>query len=882
MNSVSLEQTGRRPRLTGLLRRDDLMAKAELVTSARVGLVIGPAGSGKSVLLRRLAAEAPAGRTILTYTPGEDPDVLLDALADGFVVHVDDLHRILGTPAERELTRLLAESPAGVRFVLAGRDERIAGLASSAPRVGYEDLRLRASEVEELFAEVYGVPLSPEEAAALCARIEGLAGAARLLHLDTVLMPSPDRAAAFAAPLAHSPRLAEFLSREVLAPLPVALREFMVAACPLGVLDGPLCDSALGRTGSHELIAELTARQALTFRVRNGGGAHRFHVLLQQHLEQLLLERSGNQLTRNAYRRAAAQLAEADRWAEAFRCHAHAGDWVAAAAVLHRSGARPGGTAPDSTLPTTLLEDDPWVALADARRLRGEGRLGAAHDRYADAETRLPDPALRWRCALERSGVARWLGHASQPLVDDINGHLADAVRRHPAKLLNRAVPTHSPGWALGRAVAALLDGRPETAIEIAVPLTDGPATFVTLGSRLLVAILEPIAGSVRLTDLATDCERAGWLWLARLARAATAVVDEDRRTDAAAIVDECRSVGDEWGAMLAGWLLAVGELRAEKDAVAALESAIPAARSLGARVPETWLRAMLVGELERKADPRAITERAVLHRSAADAVVQHAADRKNRLLAILRTRVAPRVAVVAPAPPAPVELRCLGRYTLTVAGTEIDLSGLRAQARQVFRMLTVHYGQPVHDERLMTALWPDCPVERTKHRLQVAVSSLRALLRERLPAGSGILRHGNAYLLRLPPGSVVDVVDFADAVRQWRVARQTCGAATVTLLGHRILDLYRGELLTEEGPAEWILAKREAIRGEAAGAAAALAVAALNRGDASEAIEICERGVTIDELDNRLWTLLATAKAHTGNHAAAARAERTYRALLA
>ncbi len=880
MNFAPLDHA--QPRLTGLLRRDDLMTKAELVTSARVGLVIGPAGSGKSVLLRRLAAETPAGLTVLPHPPGMTPDALLGAIADRdpatFVVHADDAHRLLGTPGERELARLLAEAPAGVRFVLSGRDERIAGLASDAPRVGYEDLRLRASEVEELFTEVYGVPLTTDEAAALCARIEGLAAAARLLHLDTVLLPSPERAAAFASPLAHSPRLAEFLGREVLAPLPVALREFMVAASPFGVLDGTLCDVALGRSGSHDDLAELTARQALTFRVRNGGGAHRFHLLLRQYLEQLLLERVGNQQARSAYRSAAAHLTGAGHWAEAFRCQAHAGDWVAAAAVLHRFGVQTGGGAPDST----LLEDDPWVALADARRLRGEGRLRAAHDRYADAEARLPDPALRWRCALERSGVACWLGHASHPLVDDINGHLADAVRRQPAKLLNRAVPAYSGGWALGRAVAALLDGRPETAVEIAVPLTGGPTTFVSLAARLLVAVLETTAGSLRLTDLATECERAGWLWLARLARAATAVVDEDRRADAAAIVDECRSVGDAWGAMLAGWLLAVGELRAGKDAVAVLESVIPAARSLGARVPETWLRALLVGELEREDDPRAVTEDADLRRSAADAVLQHAVDRQGRLLTVLRTRVTSRVVAVAPAPPVPVELRCLGRYTLAVAGTEIDLSGLRAQARQVFRMLTVHYGQPVHDERLMTALWPDCPVERTKHRLQVAVSSLRALLRERLPAGSGILRHGNAYLLRLPAGSVVDVVDFADTVRQWRTARQSGEPATVTLLGHRILDLYRGELLAEEGPAEWILARREAIRGEAAGAAAALAVAALNRGDASEAVEICERGVTIDELDNRLWSLLAAAKAHTGNHAAAARAERTYRALLA
>jgi DNA-binding SARP family transcriptional activator len=264
-------------------------------------------------------------------------------------------------------------------------------------------------------------------------------------------------------------------------------------------------------------------------------------------------------------------------------------------------------------------------------------------------------------------------------------------------------------------------------------------------------------------------------------------------------------------------------------------------------------------------------------------------AGQGKRLVAAVRTPV-PRRALVAvdePAPestePAvPAVVRCLGRYTLTVAGTEVGLGGLRAQARQVLRMLSVQYGHPLHDERLMTAMWPDCPANRTKHRLQVAVSSLRALLRDHLPPEYGILRHGNSYLLRLPPGSLVDVVEFAETVRRWRTARQAGDTASAMALGYRVLDLYRGELLVEEGPAEWILARREAVRGEAAGAAAVLAGTALARGDTAEAIEICERGVTIDELDNRLWSLLAAANIRAGNKAAAVRAEGAYQALLA
>ncbi|TDQ00782.1 BTAD domain-containing putative transcriptional regulator [Labedaea rhizosphaerae] len=885
-------------RTTGRLHRDELIVKADLLASARACLVVGPAGSGKSVLLEQLAMLAPPGQVVLSCPLGAHVrteaelvarlarvlhvvvprrvDALLDALAGtdmaNVVLHLDDTHTITATPAEHALARFIAEAPPSLRFVLAGRDERVAGLGGDVPRIDHDDLRLREHEVAQLFAQVYRAPLAPELAAELCDRTEGHLGIVRLLHADTALLPAAERIAALKA--AHSPSLATFLTREVLDPLPTALREFMIAASPLGVLDGPLCDAALSRTDSHRLLAELTARQALTFRVRHGGGSHRFHGLLQRHLEQLLVERTGARRAHQAYRSAAVHLAEAGRWTDAYRCHARAGDWVAAAGVLHRFGAQ---SVQNKT-------DDPWVALAEARRLRGEGRLDEALENYARAETALPDPVQRWQCALERSGVARWAGRPVHPLVGDICGHVADAVRSHPAKLLNRAVPAHSPEWTLGRAVAAMLDGRPSLALELCGPLTAGPPGFVTLASRLLVAALGAIArgtGTVSdFAELAADCERAGWLWLARVARAATAVIDPDGCADAAAIVEECSGIGDKWGALLAGAFLAVGRLRADQDAIGALSTASMRARALDARVPQAWLHLVLVDELERRGDRRVAVERAEVERLLAAAVLDRAREHGSKLLAVLRAPAA------APAPCAGGEplvvVRCLGSYTVTIGGTEVDLSGLRAQARRVLRMLTLHCGQPVHEERLVTALWPDSPAERTKHRLQVAISSLRALLRKHLPPGHGIVRQGNAYLLRLPAGSLVDVLEFTDTAHRWRTARRAGDNATATALGQRLLELYHGELLTEEGAEEWLLAQREALRGLAAGAAVVLAHAAMAGGDWGAAIEACERGVTIDDLDSRLWTMLAAARLRTGNHAAAVRAEDTYRTLVA
>ena len=838
----------RRDRLTGTLPRTALLTALLAAEDARVRLVCGPAGAGKTVLLRQLAARTPGHMTFvlaagdLTAVAGE-----VAHATEPRTVFVDEAHVLAGGPEGAALTALVADAPPWVRFVVATRDDRllrVADVPGPVHRVGYPELRFGADDVARLFADVYGSPLPAETAAALSDGVEGLAVALRTVHLDTLLLPADARAAALADPLAASERLREYLSG-VLDAVPAPMRDFMVEVSPFGVLDPALCDAHLGRTDSAAVLAELAARQALTFRVPSAGPAYRFHTLLQRLLEETHLERRGPHLTRKTYHSSARRLVAAGHLAEGYRCYARAGDWVSAARVLHRSGAGAGGLRASAAVPGALLDDDPWVLLAEARRLRADGRFAQAYDRYLAAETRLADRRDRWQCALERSRLAHWVpgGRPGNPLVDDVSVLLAAAVRGQPARLVAMALPVDSPEWTLGRAVAALLDGRQALALELAEPLATQADSFVSLAARLLAAVVlacghgDPSVFAY----LAGEAEDAGWLWLARIARAAAAVVDADACADAAAIVADCDERGDEWGGLLAACLLAAGAQRADRDDVAVLRAdGYARALRLGARLPADWFRP------SGPEVPR------------------------------------PRLAVAEPPAHAPAEVHCLGAFRLVVAGEQVDLGELRAQPRRVLRVLSMQYGQPMHEERLVAALWPDAPLKRAKHRLQVAISSLRALLRTHLGDSGGVVRQGSAYLLRLPPGSVVDVAEFDTAMRHWRVARQGRELERVRAAGRAVLERYRGELLVEEGAAEWVLTRREAVRGDAVAVAAELARFELDHGHVGAAVELCERGLAIDELDHRLWTLLADARQREGNPVAARRARQVYRALVA
>jgi len=375
--------------------------------------------------------------------------------------------------------------------------------------------------------------------------------------------------------------------------------------------------------------------------------------------------------------------------------------------------------------------------------------------------------------------------------------------------------------------------------------------------------------------ELATAAERTGWMWLARLARASMSLVDGSRIAEAEAVLDECRDSDDDWGALIAGFVLTIARLRFGPDALDVLLFLLDLTERHGMRVPQTWFTKFLCDELARLGDPRLTFYEAELARLSLDPALRRTIRHHDSLLVVFRAPVAaaPVAAVVSSAP---VDVRCLGAFTLSVAGIEVDLGGLRAQARRVLRVLAMNYGQPVHDERLVTALWPDSSLKQAKHRLHVAISSLRALLRDRLDGEAyGVVRHGSAYLLRLPAGSSVDLVEFASALDVWRRGRSTAD-------GQRVLDLYGGELLVEEGPAEWVLARREAVRSQAVGVAVALARAALDRDDPGAALAACERALAIDELDTRIWALMSEARDRAGSHAAALRTRLACQALLA
>jgi DNA-binding SARP family transcriptional activator len=222
-----------------------------------------------------------------------------------------------------------------------------------------------------------------------------------------------------------------------------------------------------------------------------------------------------------------------------------------------------------------------------------------------------------------------------------------------------------------------------------------------------------------------------------------------------------------------------------------------------------------------------------------------------------------------SPAAP-PARLALLGGFVLEVGGRQPYLTPLRPRARALLHLLALRHGRDVHRERLIEDLWPGVDPGAGRRRLQVAVSSVRQALEGAGLAGTAILmRRGDGYSLDIP-GAAVDIADFDRALV--RAAADAGRHDAAAALGHRLaaLDIYRGELLPEAGPADWVVSERERLRLSAAIAAEDAARDSQALGDTATALRVARRSVELDPFRDLAWVLLAELHEQVGDLSAA------------
>jgi len=931
----------------GLVRLDALMNR---FWGRRLGLVVAPAGSGKTTLLSRFASTARApvawyrseswdasqnhllrhleeafvgiiGPHSRPWASVEDAIAALDGWSgERLLLVIDDLHSIARTPAEAALERFIDYAPPSLLTVIASRSQPAFNLSrlrvsGTLAEITGDDLRFRSWEVENLFRDFYREPLPPVELAELARRTEGWAAGLQLFHLATSGKGLDERRRVLRALGGGSRLVREYLARNVLDELPPLLRDFLIDTCVLGRLSGLICDEFLNRDDSGQVLQELERRQIFTTAIGSDGD-YRYHEVLRSHLEHVLVIEGGERALRARYGSAGAVLEQHGAIPEALHAYCRAEDWSAVDRLLGRNGAQLASRTGIwiDALPPAILEHDPWLLLASARRHRAEGRWHNALEAYQRAEHGFSGLEATQICQRERSALALWLTPTPAPAVDSL-GLFRLATIRDPLAVRAQLAAQTAGQERLVAGVASLLAGEVLEATRLFSLAAESPdnSDAVVVAARLgsaLASLLAGAAGAVGELDLAVeDADARGQGFIARLGRAGMALVSDQRGlAEADAVRSVCEHIGDEWGsafaALLRGWCL-VQTGGQGGDAVSDLEVVGDTFHQLGAGVLEAWSRALLALALAQQRHPGALGA-ALKAESLANsigvegaklfiylALARSDARHTMEFVQLARSVVArtglsahlldAHLSPSAQSPDHALTIRCFGEFRILIDGQPLAMARMKPRTRALLRRLSADAGSPIHREVLQDALWPDADADAAARNLHVAISSLRQALEPGIARGASslLVREGDSYRLVLPPGSEVDLRAFDQALDRSRRARLAGDFELALVTFQEAESMAEKELLPEDGSADWVIQRRDRMRTGLVDTGGALAKHLLAKAEPALAAQVSVSALNADRYDDALWRLLIEARKMAGDEAGARRAQSEYRKVV-
>jgi len=833
---------------------------------------------------------------------------------------IDDAHAIAGTPAESALERFIDYAPPSLLTIIASRTQpgfnlsrlRVSGALTE---ITGEDLRFRSWEVENLFRDFYQEPLPPIELAELARRTEGWAAGLQLFHLATSGKGLDERRRVLRALGGGSRLVREYLARNVLDELPPLLRAFLIETCVLGRLSGSICNQFLNRSDSEQLLQELERRQIFTTAMGSDGD-YRYHEVLRSHLEHVLVSDAGERALSVRYGAAGRVLEHFGAIPEALHAYCRAEDWTAVDRLLGRNGpqlARRTGVWIDA-LPPAVLEHDPWLLLASARRHRAEGRWQSAIEAYQRAEKGFIGLEATQICQRERQALALWLTPTAAPAADSM-GLLRLATIRDPlgVRMQLAGQPTGQDSLVAG--LASLLAGEASEAKRLLSVAAESPdeSDSVLAGAQLGGALVSLMAGArdaaIELELAVEDADSRGQGFIARLGRACAALIPGATGvSEAAAVRSVCDHLGDQWGAALAALLEGLSLVQAGKGDVhtaALLTVVADKFRGLGAGVLEAWSRSLLALALAQQGDPQAQAAalraeslansiaaegpKVFIYLALAKAGEGHTSQFVELATAVhARTGFSPEILEVhlrrtEPAPQHPLFIRCFGEFRIVINGEAVVMANMKPRARALLRRLCADAGSPIHREVLQDALWPNADAEAAARNLHVAISSLRQALEPGIARGASslLIREGDTYRLVLPPGSEVDLRVFDQALERSRRARLAGDFHIALDAFQQSAGIAEKELLPEEGSADWVIQRRERARAGLLDIARPLARHLLAKAQPALAAQVSVSALNADRYDDELWRTLIEARGKAGDEAGARRAQAEYRRIV-
>ncbi|MGE6260968.1 BTAD domain-containing putative transcriptional regulator [Heyndrickxia sporothermodurans] len=180
-----------------------------------------------------------------------------------------------------------------------------------------------------------------------------------------------------------------------------------------------------------------------------------------------------------------------------------------------------------------------------------------------------------------------------------------------------------------------------------------------------------------------------------------------------------------------------------------------------------------------------------------------------------------------------------------------------RMKAKELFQFLLVKKGKWWSKEEIYQELWPDIQSKNVDQEFKVILNSLNKTLepnRKVRAAPFYILRKQNAYRFNPKAAIDCDFVQFEQWIQEGLREKSPEKAKAILLKG---LDLYRGEFLIDKRDEVWVITERERFHTLFLRGAEKLAQVFVRTRGIEEAINWCEKILSIDPSWEEAYRLL-------------------------
>jgi LuxR family maltose regulon positive regulatory protein len=270
---------------------------------------------------------------LLLAAPSPDVELVLAAFvnaasdAPGEVVLVlDDYHLVTDPSIDEALTFLLDHLPPALHFVLLSRGEPALPLARYRARgelaeFGASDLYFQVDESRAFLNDTMGLDLADDEVSKLQAQLEGWIAGLQLVALAQQKRPAGARELVVTG---RHRFIADYLTEDVLVPLPDNLRRFLLETSILDRLTAALCDAVTDRADGQDMLERLERKNLFLMPLDDTRTWYRYHRLFGSLLREELSRRHAHRAA-ELHRRAAGWYLARDLPEQAFG-HALAGE----------------------------------------------------------------------------------------------------------------------------------------------------------------------------------------------------------------------------------------------------------------------------------------------------------------------------------------------------------------------------------------------------------------------------------------------------------------------------------------------------------------------------------------------------------------------------